>query len=412
MDKIERAGERPDFDLELTEPFCAAYGLCGGCRGQHFTYDSQVRIKARPILETIQADYGFEPVFLPPPALRSYRDRMDFVVEGSVLGQRKAGDFDGFVDLERCEIQKEEGNRALLWMRSFLNEHPEIPYRRSENAGFLKYVTIRTGSGSGVLVLTVTREALEDPVYTRFREEWIKKGERERVAGKALEGFSLIETVSDSAESELSCLPDGRVLLGEPWFLNRLGGESYQVPYDSFFQPNPTAFDGLLSFATDHITSMLSGEDREALLLSDLYCGAGVLSSLFVRRFPGVFSGVDGVDFTESAIARAPEHFQNFSGKVNFVADDLNKPSGEIFRNGTPGLILVDPPRAGLSPAVRKAIIRSGAEFVVYFSCNPASQLADLKELESAYRPVAGALSDPYPHTPHLEQVLILRATG
>ncbi len=410
--KIERAESYPP-ELRLETPFCPYHGRCGGCRAQHLEYNpTQLQIKAVPIQEQMEAVCGRRPKLIPAPEIQSYRHRMDFVVDGEHVGLRPIGDFSSFVDIESCGIQRPGANAALALCRELLHEFPGAAYRREDRSGCLKYVTIRQGFESGVIVLTAQEEGRGLRDYADFVAKLTDRLvlERDR-KDSPIFGYSLIETSADTHENEVSCGPGGRVIVGRGGYDELIGGQRFDVPYDAFFQPNPPAFDGLLArafewIAAHDVLAALNGDGR----MLDLYAGAGVLSAVTAAQFPQAFGSVRGFEFTESAVERAPVNFQSvgFSGETDFRAADLNQPSEDLLQDAD--LLIADPPRAGLSGKLCAAIAeRRPAPWFLYISCNPKSQLRDLEVLLDQYEVVEACVVDCYPHTPHLEQAVLLR---
>jgi 23S rRNA (uracil-5-)-methyltransferase RumA len=395
--KLHRARGRLGMEVVKIEPgpqegriapFCAYYGDCGGCRGQHLPYEEQLRLKSRPIVEKMM-ELGLTPEVVPAPEQRGHRRRMDFSVEGSIVGLRGAGSFDRFVDLEVCAVQNDSANGVLALVRKLLQRHP-AGFVRATGSGVLKYCTIRTGSIHSVLVLTYEMGRQDDPVYRSFIEELIQ----------ALPDSWSLVGVPTTAPSDVSCPAGGTALRGEPFFRERLGGIEFAVDYDAFFQPNPAAFELILDFARQHAPA------GAAARLVDLYCGAGVLSSIWTSWFSA--EEILGLEVTASAVHRAPENLQHFKGNARFLACDLQNRLPEELR--PTDLVICDPPRAGLSPAVRKAILEGKPQHLLYVSCNPDSQVKDLREIAAGYRIRAAAIVDCYPQAGHLEQAVWLEA--
>ncbi len=420
-EKIERA-EKYELPFEPVSPACRYYGECGGCRGQHIPYEHQFQIKISRISEKLRERGIPEPEFLPADNVYRYRNRMDFVTERSdtgriFIGLRGAGDFSKFVDIEECLIQKLEADIILRTCRDAVSGFPELVFSRSENTGILKYITIRWGTGSGAVILTFNPRSLwkekETAIYKEFIQNISEKISSIRIDSEDQPPLkiSLTECYTDSAESEVSNTSDRNPLTGTDSFREEILGIPFEVPGDAFFQPNPRGFEKLISRSLEWLMEIYSPEESGHLL--DLYCGAGVLSSVLFKKLKDkniLFKQISGIDFTESAVRRAPLHFQDIpEERLNFQAADLIKPP-ENFINSLYSLIIMDPPRAGLSGPVKKALNRlKPAPWILYFSCNPKSQVADLTDLEQSYEPVKSLLTDPYPHTPHQEQVVLLR---
>ena len=422
---IERALP-PDPSVLPAIPFCDRFGVCGGCRGQHLAYSYQLELKAAPIQSEMLTRFGIRPDVVPAPLLSGFRNRMDFVVEGQAIGLRPAGDYQGYVDLSTCPVQTAEANEVLALLRKLLAEFsgagfvrglqarerpalrdfPESPGGgktesaappSSGNGGPLKYATIRSGSEGGMLVLSVARESgtaqsayfqLRDALLARLPTTW-----------------NIVECEVDP-RAEVSCVPGGRVLRGSASFAARLGGRTFDLPYDAFFQPSPAAFDRIVDWANATLRQVFP--EQGSISVADLYCGVGALGGVIASAFPAGSVKLTGFDCTGSAIRKAPSNVLAADSSARFVVCDLNAPPADLFARRF-DLVILDPPRAGISPLLRKQIIREcHAPFLLYVSCNPRSQLSDLSALAAVYSVQAACIVDCFPHTGHLEQAVLL----
>lgn len=387
-------GESPS-DLPLAEPLCPHYGSCGGCRGQHLDYKFQLELKSAPIRTAMKERFGIDPVLIPADSTIRYRNRMDFVVNGTTIGLRPAGDFSRFVDIERCLIQRENGDRILASFRDVLTRFPQLGFDRATGEGVIKYATIRTGV-TAACILTLDRS-------NRHRFATPLQDFLEQLNGALPQSTTLILCETENG-SELSAVSGGEAFHGETTFIERLGGIDFTVPYDSFFQPNPAMFDRLLDATLDAI-----GHDRLESIerVVDLYCGSGTLSTILNHRIGKWFKEIHGYDFVSSSIGIAAQAAEDHS--FHFKTRDLNHgiDDREVLEHSD--LVIADPPRAGLSPALKKELAtQSNAPLLVYISCNPKSQLRDLADLAERYEPIAATIVDCFPFTPHLEQVVLL----
>jgi len=378
------------------EPFCEHYADCGGCRGQHFPYQDQLAMKSEPVLAAMKAHYGLDVEIVPAAAIRSYRNRMDFVVDQGLLGLRPAGEFSRIVPIQNCAIQTDPANQLLQAVRTALSAAPGASFSRSETAtGTLKYVTLRSGD-EGVVVLTIEAGRAGDPEYVQFLRKLMA----------LLPQVSLIQTESQHPQ-EVSCIPGGQALQGGLNFKARIPltqcGQSlnFSVPYDAFFQPNPIAFGNLLEAMESFLLERLVGLNEAHVL--DLFCGVGTLSVYLARRFAPRFSRFTGIDFTGSAIQMASMNLAMPGAELRFLERDLNR---EKDLPAAPDFVVLDPPRAGAGPVLRK-YLESLSCPILYISCNPESQLSDLKSIPS-YRPIKAWIVDQFPQTPHLEQAVYL----
>lgn len=438
---LERHGP-VDAAIPLQEPFCDRFGLCGGCRGQHLEYDFQLALKSEPIVAAMQERFGTEVVVHPAPLQQGFRNRMDFVVEGTGLGLRPAGDFSAYVDLERCPIQSTQANQVLALVRAALAAFPEAGYIRGLGrattsilvaqgsevpapgatdrsvqpeiipAGPLKYATIRTGHNSGALVFTVAREhatAAGLAAYERLVKE---------VIPGLPDGWTCVECQIEY-QSETSCVPGGKALHGSGSFTVALAGLEFSIPYDAFFQPSPAGFDCLLELVRGRLPFLT---DQKDVRIVDLYCGVGTLGAVVAHWFrvasPDIRVALRGLEFTGSAVLAATPNLAQLTGngssedrwlQAHFEECDLADPPADLFEQPI-DLLIVDPPRSGISPKLRKQLMRQKpAERILYISCNPKSQLDDLAVLVASYSIEAAWIVDCFAHTGHLEQAVILR---
>ncbi len=401
---IEKA-ENPPEGIQLSaQSGCQHAGICGGCRARHLEYDFQWKWKSAPVEHKMQQHFGLTPELLPAPEKEHFRNRMDFAVNGTDVGLRPPQDFETILSLNECPVLRAPGEEILAKCQELLQRFPSTGWDRTTESGWLKYVTLRIGSVSGVIVLTTSGE----PVATEFLTElksWVEN--RNQSTGFPLH---LVETVTEPGQ-DLSCTPGGHALLGKAGYDESLAGLEFSVPYDSFFQPNPVAFTGLFERILEKSKEILdplleSANDSSGIKIVDLYCGAGVLSSVLAHRWPGI-KEIAGYEFIESAVIEAEKRFQDSGIKTNFQAVDLNKPESSVDLNSH--LIIADPPRAGISNRLCKLIADARpAPYMLYISCNPDTQLSDLELLKKSYKPVYAVLADCFPYTGHMEQAVLL----
>ncbi|MDH5656153.1 MAG: hypothetical protein OEZ34_09610, partial [Spirochaetia bacterium] len=331
-------------------------------------------------------------------------------VDGTACGLRPAGNFSKIIDIENCPVQSDRANTILNLFRKVLKQFDSAGYRRENGTGIIKYATIRSGK-TGSLILTCDRENLENDsscVFHDFSQVLIQE-----IQNNSSENFSLIICTTER-NSDLSCTPGGKVIYGSETFTIEMGGLQFQTPYDAFFQPNPECFQLLLEKSSEAI---LQNHDllTEGNLL-DLYSGSGILSAVLLEKLQPVLKNkiknIKGYDFTDSAVNNAEKNFASFQGFLSFHSADLNKKFSDDespFRDPV-SLMIADPPRAGISPNLLKNIVESSeAPLFLYISCNPESQIRDLKKLIEKYTPVKAWIADCFPHTGHLEQAVLLK---
>ncbi|EMJ47271.1 class I SAM-dependent RNA methyltransferase [Leptospira santarosai] len=377
-------------------PPCPAFTKCGGCSGQHISYEEQFHYKTATLLRSYQKDFGIEPVLYPALKKLHYRNRMDFAVfPGPVIGQREAGSFRYIVDLESCLIQSEESNAELKRFRSMISEFPDLPYDRKSDSGFLKYLTLRKAKNSSELMTILT-----------FAEEF-KNSDQEKEFAKACLKYLKADHILfcfNRRKGEISAIGDVNVLKGKDSYLEFVSGKEFRVPFDSFFQPNPEGFQPILDFIEKEIP-------KSSDHLIDLFCGSGFFSRIFAHRFRKI-TGIDSVE-SSLEIARKQISFDFPEIEFSYLKEDLfSKKSSprlnDLLQSREKNVLIADPPRAGLGEFVTEALKNSTTSSFFYVSCNPTSQKEDLWKLKDFFRIQKILITDPYPQTPHLESVALL----
>ncbi|TGK31495.1 class I SAM-dependent RNA methyltransferase [Leptospira gomenensis] len=378
------------------KPPCEAFTRCGGCAAQHIPYEEQFRLKTSSLCESYRNDFGAEPVLIPAQTTYHYRNRMDFgVFPGPVVGQRESGSFRKIVDLKSCSIQSREADEELARFRGLLSRFPDLPYDRKLDAGFLKYITIRKARNTSELMTVLT-----------FVEEFKNSVQEETFAEECLKNLKADHLLFcyNRRKGEVSSSGEARSIRGSSSYSELVWGKEFRVPFDSFFQPNPTGFQPILDFMEREIPN---GSGK----LVDLFCGSGFFGRIFAHRFKEVV----GIDSIESSleIARTQMRADFPEIQSTYHREDLfSKKSlpglSELFRSNGNDVLIADPPRAGLGEFVLEALLNSTIGSFLYVSCNPSSQLEDLRKLKDRFRIRKLMITDPYPQTPHLESVAFL----
>ncbi|AOP34611.1 RNA methyltransferase [Leptospira tipperaryensis] len=402
---FKKKRRKPSAKLELVSqvprtvtPPCPAFTRCGGCSAQHIPYEEQFLLKTSSLSQSYQKDFGVVPILIPATTIYHYRNRMDFsVFPGPIVGQRESGSFRYVVDLESCFIQSPEANAELERFRNLIQEFSSLPYDRREDSGFLKYLTLRKARNTNELmsILTFVEEFKDTEEELRFAE----------ACKKSLQADHLLFCFN-RRKGEVSAMGEIKILRGKDSYLELVANKEFRVPFDSFFQPNPTGFQPILDFIQNEIP-----ESSEHLI--DLFCGSGFFSRILANRF----QKITGIDSIESSLEIARKQMQTDFPEVSFsylredlfskkAADGLEK----LFQGDEENLLIADPPRAGLGEFVIEALKNSKISSFLYVSCNPSSQKDDLWKLKDHFQIQKILVTDPYPQTPHLESVALLKS--
>lgn len=224
----------------------------------------------------------------------------------------------------------------------------------------------------------------------------------QEILGERLAG--VVHSINDDTGERVEARAGvAKLLWGRETVVETISGLDFEISLNSFFQTNPGSAERLYEKAISYATE---GTEADHVFM-DLFCGTGTITQLLAKH---VKSNVIGVDIVESAIANAKLSSQlNGVSNVNFIAEDagkflLNNPE----YTGNIGTIMLDPPRAGISPKTLRKVIRLEANRIVYISCNPATQARDTEILiESGYTLKKLSLCDQFPHTSHVETIAL-----
>jgi 23S rRNA (uracil1939-C5)-methyltransferase len=361
-----------------------------GAPWQVIPYAKQLEIKAEQVDDALRRigrleGYEFEPIV---PALEQwrYRNKLEYSFgkdgrDRLICGFHAPGRWEDIIEVSDCMLASERGNRAREEVVAWCRAQGLEPYDRRTNEGFLRNLVVREGRRSGeIQVRLVTSpgkldtESLAAATPTADGLLWTK-----------LEGVA--ETTA-GGETEL--------LAGVDRLEEQLGGLQVSISGEAFFQTNTEMAERLYALAIEY--AQLRGYER----VYDLYCGIGTIALLMAPRAAELW----GLEIVEDAIADAIANARrNEIDNARFFAGDVRLALRELVEQaGRPDVLVVDPPRAGLSQKVVRRIIEAGPKRIVYVSCNPttlapnAAQLVEAGYALTKVRPV-----DMFPQTPHIE---------
>ena len=380
---------------------CDHYPACGGCRFQDLAYDAQIVSKEAQVRDALVRIGGIsepplEPIF-PAESVFRYRNKLEYsftpTPSGPALGFHRAGRWDEVLDISECWLTTELGNRVREAVRAWARESGLPAYDQAEGTGFLRHLVYREGRNTGqVLLQLVTAPGDFD------RDSFVAAVRR------FPEVRSIHHAVNDRP-AEVTNLPT-TLLWGEDAIEEELGGLRFRLRPTAFLQTNTEMAERLYGLAVE--AAGLTGEET----VWDLYCGIGTIGLTMAGQALTVW----GVDVSEESIACALEN-ADLNGIANaaFFAGDVGQAVEELRdRSGNPDVVVVDPPRAGLTNKAVRRVGRIGAPRIVYVSCNPTTLAGNLKQLRDDWgyelkhaRPV-----DMFPHTPHVETVALLERSA
>ena len=376
---------------------CRHYPACGGCRFQDLDYEAQLQAKAGQVADALARigglrDFALEPA-VPAESLFHYRNKLEYSFTetpvGTGLGFHKAGRWDEVLDVDRCWLTTDLGNAIRNSVREWARDLQLPAFDQETQDGYLRHLVVREGRNTGQALVTLVTAPGD------------LQGE-EKLVG-TLRRFPEVRSIQwavNDRPAEVTNLPT-RVLWGEPWIEEELLDLRFRVRPNAFMQTNTAMCEVLYRLAGEY--AGLTGEET----VYDLYCGIGTIGLSLARDALTVW----GVEASEESVACALENAE-LNGVTNaaFFAGEVGASLEELAdRAGPPDVIVVDPPRAGLSGKALRRVAALAAPRLVYVSCNPTTLAGNAKELtrEWGYRLERARPVDMFPHTPHVETVAL-----
>ncbi|MES2810523.1 MAG: 23S rRNA (uracil(1939)-C(5))-methyltransferase RlmD [Bacteroidota bacterium] len=395
-----------------TEPFCPHFGTCGGCKWQHMTYDAQLQFKQKSVADALsrlgKVDVsGIMPI-VPSPADRYYRNKLEFTFSNkrwlydgesrddeslnmNALGFHIPGRFDKILDVDHCYLQADPSNDIRNSIDDFAKEHGYTYYDIRNHTGNLRNLIIRTSSTGELMVIVVFAYADEDEVskLMSFVEQQFPQ-------------ITSLLYILNEKKNDTIFDQDVNTWKGPQYIHEEMLGIKFRIGPKSFYQTNSVQALKLYEITRDF--AEFKGDEK----VYDLYTGAGTIAN-FVA---GHVKEVIGVEYVPSAIedAKINSAINNITNTKFYAGDMKDVLSAEfVLQHGKPEVIITDPPRAGMHADVVARLMEIEAPKIVYVSCNAATQARDLLVLKEKYDTVKIQPVDMFPHTQHVENVVLLR---
>jgi 23S rRNA (uracil1939-C5)-methyltransferase len=377
---------------------CRHYPACGGCRFQDLAYDAQIAAKERQVVDALLrigslSDPPVEPI-VPAESVFHYRNKLEYsftpTPSGPALGFHKAGRWDEVLEIERCWLTTDLGNAVREAVVAWARRSGIEAYDQKEQRGYLRHLVVREGRNTGQALVVLVTAPGELPA-------------RGELVG-ALRAFPEVRSAHwavNPGVAEVTNLPS-ELLFGEEAIEEEILGLRFRVRPNAFLQTNTGMAERLYELAAEF--AQLTGDET----VYDLYCGIGTIGLSMARSALTVW----GVDVSEESVACALENAElNGIANAAFFAGEVGQALEELrSRAGDPDVVVVDPPRAGLSGKALRRIGRLGPRRIVYVSCNPTTLAGNIKQLtgDFGYRLERVRPVDMFPHTPHVEAVALL----
>lgn len=394
------------------EPFCPHYGVCGGCKWQCLKYEEQIRAKQQQVVDNLtRIGHITLPEISPilgSEKTQAYRNKLEFgfsdrrwilpdepegIQQHNALGFHITGAFDKILDISDCHLMDDIQNSIRNAIRDYAIEHGLVFYDLRNNTGLLRSMMVRNSNTSELMVL----------IQFRIENE-----------SEHRQAIDLLQFVADSFPQITSLLyvdnhkgndtfGDQEVIVfkGNDHIFEEMEGLRFKVGPKSFYQTNTDQAYNLYKVARSF--AQLTGNE----LVYDLYTGTGTIANFVSRQARQVI----GIEYVPEAIedAKVNSQINNISNTLFFAGDMKDILTDDfIAEHGRPDVIITDPPRVGMHKDVVNVILNAAPQRIVYVSCNPATQARDLQLLDEHYRVEKVQPVDMFPHTQHVENVVLL----
>lgn len=391
---------------------CEHYGICGGCKWQILPYSEQIRFKQKQVVDNLTRIGKIELPEITPIIGSSktefYRNKLEFtfsnkrwrtneeIAEGKVFETMNAvgfhipGQFDKVLDINKCWLQTEDSNEIRNEVRRYALEHNLTFFDLRSQEGFLRTLMIRTTSTGELMVI----------VILFYEDKEAQDALLLNIADKFPQITSLLYVINSKANDTITD-QEINIFKGNECIYEEMEGLKFKIGPKSFYQTNSEQAYVLYKVTRDF--AQLTGDE----LVYDLYTGTGTIANFVAHQAKQVV----GIEYVPEAIADAKVNSKlNNINNTLFYAGDMKDILNAAFieEHGKPDVIITDPPRAGMHDDVINAILFADPKRIVYVSCNPATQARDLNLLDANYRVAAVQPVDMFPHTHHVENVVLL----
>jgi 23S rRNA (uracil1939-C5)-methyltransferase len=394
------------------EPFCEHFGICGGCKWQHLSYELQLEFKQQQVIDQFNriGKFGFPnpEQILPSANTRFYRNKLEYtftnrrwlteeeissgdhISDFNAAGFHIPGRFDKVLDINKCYLQPDPSNSIRLAIKEFAGKNNISFFDLVKQTGLLRTLIIRTSSTGEVMVIMVFFYEDKEQIVSLLSH----------LAEIFPEITSLMYVINPKANDTISDL-DVNLFRGKEYILENMEGLRFKIGPKSFYQTNSLQALELYKIVREYA----SPKDHEVIY--DLYTGTGTIAAFIARHC----LRVAGLEYVPEAIedAKFNAHLNNLENTKFFAGDikDLLTTSF-IENNGVPHTIITDPPRTGMHPDVVAKLLEISPEKIVYVSCNAATQARDISMMDEVYRVERLRAADMFPHTQHIENVALL----
>lgn len=376
---------------------CKHFGQCGGCSFQDVDYRIQALCKEESIKELMYI-YGIDCELKPINSYNEwfYRNKMEFAFgqNGNITcGLYRRGSHREIIDISECLIFSKDVGIILKAVKSFFMSKGHSVHNKFSHKGFLRNLIVRETKFTNEMMLGLVATSAE----TLDKEAFIKML-NELSLQATLKSVYLItnDSLSDAVMFEKK-----ELLYGNTFIEEKLGDFKFKIAIDSFFQINPVAITDFYGKIRKY-----AGLRKEQKVL-DLFCGGGGIGIFLANDVKFVW----GVEVSQAIVDTAWMNAkENNIENISFLTADARRflnDQGAFYKDID--LLVINPPRSGLSNKIIRGILRLNPKTIFYSSCNPDTLFADCKKLSEIYKAQLIEPFDFFPHTPHLETFLLLK---
>ncbi|MFA4182138.1 23S rRNA (uracil(1939)-C(5))-methyltransferase RlmD [Xylanibacter rodentium] len=417
-----------EYSKIRTAPMCQHFGTCGGCKWQNLPYEEQLKAKQKQVYDQLRRIGKVElPEFRPIAGsvkTKEYRNKLEFGCSNkrwmtkeeiatlppqekqsdengetkndtsrNAIGFHITGAFDKILPIEKCHLMDDMHNRIRNEIRDYATNSGMTFFDLRAQKGLLRDIIIRNSNTGEWMVIVQFH-------YDEEGDEERAKALLQHIADKFPQISSLMYLNNQKCNDTIG---DQEIITfrGNDYIYETMEDLKFKVGPKSFYQTNTEQAYHLYSIAREF--AGLTGNE----LVYDLYTGTGTIANFVARQARQVI----GIEYVPEAIEDAKINSEiNSIDNTLFYAGDMKDilNDGFIAEHGHPDVIITDPPRAGMHADVVQTILRAAPKRIVYVSCNPATQARDLADLDAYYKVVKVQPVDMFPHTPHVENVVLL----
>ncbi|OKZ84834.1 23S rRNA (uracil(1939)-C(5))-methyltransferase RlmD [Clostridium sp. 29_15] len=394
--KLVEVLEKAPYEIEAP---CPHFGVCGGCSSQNLTYEKQLELLSDEVCELFEDKDIPMGMYLGVKGSENtweYRNKMEFTFgdleKGGelTLGMHMKGKSFGVLTVDNCMIVDEDFRKVLTVTVEYFRKQNLPYYRVMKREGYLRHLVVRKASNTGELMVnlvTTTQIDFDLSGYTELLKSQTYKGKL----------VSVLHTENDSFSDAV--VPEKvNILYGRDYIIEELLDLKFKISPFSFFQTNSRGAESLYSIVRDF---MGNGDNK---VVFDLYCGTGTIGQIAAPNAKKVI----GLELIEEAVEAAKENAKlNGLDNCEFIAGDVAETIKQV--KVKPDIIILDPPRSGVSPKALDYVIKFNAKEIIYVSCNPKTMVDNLETLLAAgYKVEKSKVKDMFPNTPHAETVVRL----